>query len=253
MLAMHATLLGDSEPDIAGRFRTDQVWVGPDNVPHDAEFVPPLAANVPRGMADLVEFVARDDLSAVVQCAIAHAQFETIHPFSDGNGRTGRALLNAVLRAKRVTVNAAAPVSAGLLADRESYIAALTAYRRGEPDRIVSVVARAALLAVANGRDLVDRCRTVRAAWAVRLGDIRSDSAVHRLTDGPVQHPVVSARDARRILGGATNVHPHLNTLVGRGVLTPRQDHRTRDMTWRAQDVLDLLDAYAERPGRRRR
>jgi Fic family protein len=253
VLAMHAALLGDSEPDIAGRFRTDQVWVGPDNVPHTADFVPPVAADVPRCMADLVEFVGRDDLPAVVQAAIGHAQFETIHPFSDGNGRTGRALLNAVLRAKRITVNAAAPVSAGLLVDRENYISALTAYRHGDPDRIVTIVARAALLAAANSRELVDRCRAVRAAWAVRLGGIRSDSAVHRLADGLVQHPVVTARDAGRILGGASNVHRHLRTLVERGVVRPRQDHRTRDMTWRAQDVLDLLDEYAGKAGRRGR
>ena len=253
VLAMHAALLGDASPDIAGRYRTDQVWIGPDNVPHTAEFVPPLATNVPSDMADLMAFIGRDDLPAVVQSALAHAQFETVHPFSDGNGRTGRALLNAVLRAKRVTTNSAAPVSAGLLADRGNYIAALTAYREGAPDRIVSIVARAALLAVANGRDLVDRCRVVRADWSARLRDIRSDSAAHRLADGLIQHPVVTAKDATRILGGATNVHRHLNLLVERGVLKPRQDHRTRKMTWRAQDVLDLLDEYAERAGRRRR
>ena len=95
VLAMHHALLRLAEPDIAGRYRGDQVWIGRDNVPHQAEFVPPVAARVPAAMTDLMAFVARDNLPALAQAALAHAQFETIHPFSDGNGRTGRALLNA--------------------------------------------------------------------------------------------------------------------------------------------------------------
>jgi hypothetical protein len=143
--------------------------------------VPPVASRVPTEMTDLLAFVARDNLPAVAQAALAYPQFETIHPFSDGNGRTGRALLNAILRAKGVTVNAAAPVSAGLLADRDGYIAALTGFRAGKPDEIVSVVARAALVAVQNGRALVEANRAVRAGWAHTLRSVRSDLAAHRL------------------------------------------------------------------------
>jgi Fic family protein len=253
VLAMHEALLRDSEPDIAGRYRQDQVWIGRDNVPHKAEFVPPLARHIPADMADLITFVARDNLPALAQAALAHAQFETIHPFSDGNGRTGRALLNAILRAKGVTVNAAAPVSAGLLAARERYIDALTAFRQGIPDQIVSVVARAALVAVDNGRALVEASRAVHERWANLLGDVRSDSAAHPLADGLIQHPVITAREAGEILGRTTNLHRHINTLVEHGILKSHQDYRTRNMTWRAQEVLDLLDEYAERAGRRPR
>ena len=202
VLAMHEALLRDSEPEIAGRYRDDQVWIGRDNVPHQAEFVPPVAGRITAGMTDLTLFVARDDVPALAQAALAHAQFETIHPFSDGNGRTGRALLNAVLRAKGVTVNAAAPVSAGLLAEREGYIESLTAFRAGDPNRFVSAVARAVLVAVANGRGLVEASRAVRARWADELADIRSDSAVHRLADGLIQHPVITAH--RRVRSWAT-------------------------------------------------
>ena len=253
VLAMHQALLGGTEPDIAGRYRDDQVWIGRDNVPHRADFVPPAALRVPGDMTDLMAFVARDNLPALAQAALAQAQFETIHPFSDGNGRTGRALLNAILRAKGVTINAAAPVSAGLLADRDGYISGLTAFRLGMPDEIVGVVARAALVAVENGRSLVEASRSVRAAWGDLMSDVRSDSAAHRLADGLIQHPVITVREAGSILGRRTNLHRHIDMLVEHGILKPHQDHRTRNMTWRAQEVLDLLDEYAERAGRRRR
>ncbi len=252
VLAMHEALLRESAPDVAGRCRTDQVWIGRHNVPHRAEFVPPTAARVEAAMDDLMAFITRDNLPAMVQAAVAHAQFETIHPFVDGNGRTGRALLNAVLRAKGVTINAAAPISAGLLANRDQYIDALGRYRDGEPDDIVGVVARAALVAVANGRTLVQTTRQLRNRWADQLASVRSDAAAHRLADGLIQQPVITAREAGRILGRSTNVHRAINTLVEYGILVPRQDYRTRDMTWRAQEVLDLLDEYAERAGRRR-
>lgn len=136
VLAMHRALMRESAPDIAGRLREDQVWIGGRSFmgagsPHDADFVPPVAARVREAMEDLMAFVARDDLAAVVQSAVAHAQFETIHPFDDGNGRTGRALLQSMLRAKGVTRSVAVPLSSGLLRDAGAYVDALTAYRAG--------------------------------------------------------------------------------------------------------------------------
>ncbi len=81
-------------------------------------------------MADLLRFARRDDLPVLDQIALAHAQFETIYPFSDGNGRTGRALMHALLRAKGVTRHVSVPISAGLLTDTRGYLAALTAIAR---------------------------------------------------------------------------------------------------------------------------
>lgn len=207
VLAMHEVLLRDTAPDVAGRYRTDQGWIGRHNVPHQAEFVPPAAARVESAMVDLMAFITRDNLPAVVQAALSHAHFETIHPFVDGNGRTGRALLNAVLRAKGVTLNAAAPISAGLLSNRGQYIDALGRYRDGEPDDIVGVVARAALVAVANGRRLVQASRQLRSRWADRLASVRSDAAAHRLADALIEQPVITAREAGHILGVSMNAH----------------------------------------------
>ena len=256
LLSMHGALMAASDPDIAGRWRSDQVWIGGratfgPGSPHDADFVPPVAARVPAAISDLVQFACRDDLPVLPQIALLHAQFETIHPFSDGNGRTGRALMHAALRAKGVTRRVSVPISAGLLTDTSGYFEALTSYREGDIAPIVQCVARAALIGVDNGRHLVSELRAVREKWDDALVSLRADSSARRLADGLLRLPVVDAPAARRLMGISGNEHRHIDALVRRGILVGHTDHKTRNRTWRAPDVLAVLDAYARRGGRR--
>ncbi len=98
--AAHLVLMRDdpAEARYAGRLRDMQKWIGGSAYsPRTAIYVPPPPEMVPTYMADLIAFVNRDDLPALAQAALAHAQFESIHPFTDGNGRIGRALINTVL------------------------------------------------------------------------------------------------------------------------------------------------------------
>lgn len=258
VLAMHHALLGPSDPEIAGQWREDQVWIGGRALfgagsPHDADFVPPVPARVPALMEDLLAFSARSDLPVLVQAAVAHAQFETVHPFLDGNGRTGRAFVHALLRTHGVTRQVSVPISGGLLTDTRAYVDALTAYRNGDIDPIVSAFARASLIGVELGRALVEDLRTVRTSWNDGpLAGLRSDSRARRLADGLLQHPVIDAAVARRVLGARSNEDRAINALVERGVLHEHTDHKTRNRTWRAPDVLAALDAYARSSGRTR-
>ncbi|WP_277932448.1 Fic family protein [Rhodococcus opacus] len=81
------------------RWRQQQVWIGGGSLgPHTAHFVPPHHDRVPELIDDLIVFANRVDVTVIAQIAVAHAQFETIHPFLDGNGRVGRALIQAMLR-----------------------------------------------------------------------------------------------------------------------------------------------------------
>lgn len=257
ILAMHDALMRPIVPDIAGQWRKDQVWIGGParfgpGTPHRADFVPPVAQRVPAAMRDLVEFIAREDLPALAQAAVAHAQFEAIHPFPDGNGRTGRALLHAMLRNKGISRHISVPISAGLLTDTAGYFAALTAYRAGDVEPIVSCISRAALAGVSSGRTLVEDLSGVRATWDERLIGLRTDAGARRLADGLLRYPVISATQARELLGTTKNEHRHIDALVERGILTHHQDYKTRNMTWRAQDVLDALDRYSASLGRRK-
>src|SRR6201999_2938774 len=97
--------------------------------PCSAVFVLPPQEHVLGLMQDLCEFCNQDALPAVVQAAMAHAQFETIHPFVDGNGRTGRALVHVILRRRGVAPRLLPPVSLVLATWATDYVAGLTATR----------------------------------------------------------------------------------------------------------------------------
>jgi Fic family protein len=228
------------------------VWVGGSNLgPHGALFVPPRYERVPALIDDLVQFIDRDDLPVLAHVAIAHAQFETIHPFPDGNGRTGRALMHAMLCSKGLTRNVTMPVSAGLLVNLEDYFEALTSYRDGDPEPIVEQVSSASYAAIQNGRQLVEDLRAIQSDWRDRVR-ARRDAGAWRIADLLVRHPVINVGLVSHELGiAAPNVYRSIEPLVAADVLT--SSGRQRDRVWRAQEVLAAVDAFATRSGRRPR
>ena len=251
ILAMHQALLGGTEPEAAGKWRTVQNWIGgSDWSPHGAAFVPPQPNRVPAAIQDLEQFLARDDIPVLVQAAVAHAQFETIHPFPDGNGRTGRALVHSLLRAKELTRRVTVPVSAGLLADTRRYFDALGAYREGDPEPIVERLASASFAAINNGRILVDELHAVRAEWDPAISARRGASAWH-LADLLLSQPVVDSPLVQRELGvTAPAALGAIERLVGAGALV-KVSGRQRYRRYSAPRVLEALDAFAARAGRR--
>lgn len=253
IIAMHDALLGASAPHHVGGWRGEQVWIGGGSIsPHNASFVPPHHEHVPELMSDLVRFARRTDVPALAQAAIAHAQFETIHPFPDGNGRTGRALLQGMLRATGVTRNVAVPVSAGLLGDTDGYFDALTHYRRGHPDRIVATVGQAVFSAINNGRALVQEIQSTRARWNERV-TVRSDSSVHRLEEYLLQQPVVNTKIVAEALAvSEVAAQNSIDTLVEAGVLV-KISGGARYRIWQATEILAALDAFAARARRAHR
>ena len=253
VLAMHRALMAHQALHPAGEWRDQQVWVGGSALhPGEAQYVPPVAADVPALMADLVAFMDRDDLPPLAHAALTHAQFETIHPFTDGNGRTGRALLHSVLLHTGVIRQVTVPISAGLLAIREGYIDALTEYRRGDVEPILRCVAEAARNGTHIGERLVTSLRQVRAEWADRL-TARAGSASWSMLDLLLRQPVVTARVVVRELGvSAPTAQSALQRLVDDGILLESTGHR-RNRVYRAPAALRALDAYAAGLGRRAR
>ena len=246
---MHRALMRDEPRHTPGQFRTEPVWIG-SSTPVGAAFVGPRHELVPGAIDDLITYAQRVDVSPLTQIAVAHAQFETIHPFTDGNGRTGRALVQAMLRNKMLTRQVTVPVSAGLLADTDGYFAALTAFRAGDPAPIVAAFARASVAAIANGRELVSDLRVIRASWS-ELISARTDSAIWKVADLLIRRPVVNAALLATELGiDSTNAHRYLNPLARAGILIETTSG-PRNRVWRAPDVLAALDAFAERAGRR--
>ena len=250
ILVMHRSLMTNEPRHTPGEFRTEPVWIGGGSTPIGATFVGPRHELVPGAIDDLITFAQRADIPALPQIAVAHAQFETIHPFTDGNGRTGRALVQAMLRNKGLIRQVTVPVSAGLLADTDSYFAALTAYRAGDAAPIIQRFSRASVLAIANGRQLVADIRGIRESWDDVIA-ARSDSAVWKVADLLTRRPVVNAALLARELGiESTNAHRYLNPLTKAGILIETTSG-PRNRVWRSPEVLAALDAFADRAGRR--
>jgi Fic family protein len=252
ILQMHLALLGAHDPRSAGRWREEAVWIGRSSRnPIGAEYVAPHHSRVVHAIDDLVAYIHREDIPVVEQAAIAHAQFETIHPFTDGNGRTGRALIHSMLKAKGLTRNVTVPVSSGLLGQPDVYHRALTAFRAGSPDGIIELTADAAFRAIANGRQLVIDIRQIREDWRESV-KARADSATWKIVDLLLRQPVLNTAVLNSELGiTANHASRYMDQLRAGGAVTSFDVHR-RGLHWKSDAVLVALDAFADRSARRR-
>ncbi|MGO4651150.1 Fic family protein [Arthrobacter sp. 2RAF22] len=254
VLDMHRALMdGTRDADVAGHWRDQQVWIGTSQYsPIGAEFVPPHHSRVPALMTDVMDYTRRWDIPVIIQAAIAHAQFETIHPFTDGNGRTGRALLHAMLKHRGVASHVTVPVSAGLLANVGAYHAALTAFRAGDPELIITVTSEAAFRAIENGTTLANDVVAITEGWADRI-TARRDSAVWPVLDLLASQPVVNAAVLGSKLGlDYMRQKRALDALEEAGIVVGVDKYK-KGRFWRAPEMLAALDAFAERAGRRGR
>jgi len=243
---IHRTLLRFTEDRaIAGVLRTSQSWIGGnDHHPIGAPYVAPPHELVGGLMEDLCRFVARTDLAAVAQAAIAHAQFENIHPFSDGNGRTGRALIYVVLRRRGEAGNYIPPISLVLAGQPKSYIGGLGAYSQGRVsswcERFAHATARAAHEAERLAREIED----LQAGWLELLGSPRRDAAVRELIGALPAQPVIDVAAAQQLTGKS---HVALGAAIARleraGILT-RLNERKWGRVWECPALLALVDAF---------
>ena len=250
LLSMHEALLGDSDPTIAGRLRREPVWIGGSDLsPAGALFVPPHHERVPAALEDLLSFLHRSDLPPLTKAALAHAQLETIHPFADGNGRTGRALTHIVLSGEGLSLTAPLPLSAILLTNVRAYFRALDEYRSGAPLAVVELfidaARRAAELGAWAGRELDDVHRQMQDRVSSRAGTPDRDLVRHL-----VSQPVTDVRGAATAVGVSEQAARRaLERLETADIVRGYQVSRGR-RAWRAQDVLDLMGEVAEGLGR---
>ena len=249
----HTALMADEagERDYAGRLRGMQNWIGGSNFsPRGALYIPPPPDTVPAYMADLLEFSNREDLPALVQAAIAHAQFESIHPFTDGNGRIGRGLINSILRRRQITTRVVVPLASALVAHRDRYFDLLTAYREGEVGPIVRSFAVSTRIAAHESRRTAARLGELPTEWRALVGPVRSDSAAGRLLGHLLVQPILSAEGAQELMGtSASATYAAIERLHHSGVLRPLTA-RTRNQVWGASLVLEELDDLGVRIAR---
>jgi Fic family protein len=246
LIGIHRLLLrhaGDRR--IAGVVRARQNWIGGSAFhPLDAAFVPPPPGQVPALLEDLCRFVDRDDLPPVVQAAIAHAQFETIHPFADGNGRTGRALVYAVLRRRGEVTRYIPPISLVLAAAPDAYIEGLTAYRAGDVSEWCERFAGATARAAHEAERLAGEIESLEEEWLLRLGEPRRDSAARLLVASLPEQPVIDAAGAGRLVDRShVAVNNALRQLEEAGILK-RLNKRKWGRVWECEELLDLVEDF---------
>lgn len=234
-----------------GALRTVQNWIGgSDFTPIDAMFVPPPPDLVPWLMDDLIGFVNRDDLPIIAQAAIAHAQFLSIHPFTDGNGRIGRALISAALRRRGLTRRVTVPLASVMLADAGRYFDQLTAYRGGDADGFVRYVAGAAVIAAEAAEVSAASLAGLPARWRM-IAAPRANSADERLVAALLDTPVFDAGMAVHITGTSQpSTFKALDRLTEAGILEVVSSAR-RNRIWAAIDVIVELDSLSAAIGRR--
>ncbi len=216
LLEIHRRLLLGTRLEMhGGQLRDEQNWIGGSSFnPCSAVYVPPPPEAVPDLVADLCDFCNDDSLPAVAQAAIAHAQFETIHPFVDGNGRVGRALIHLVLRRRSVVSRVLPPVSLILATWAQEYGDALTGTRyrgaassrvaREGQDRWVGLFATALKRAVADADAFEERVQLLELTWRKRLGRVRTDSAADLLLRRLPGAPILTVQSAADLIGRST-------------------------------------------------
>jgi Fic family protein len=241
----HQMLMADDpyERSYAGKLRTMQNWIeGSDHSPRGASYVPPPARTVNDYMVDLARFSNRTNTGVLVQAAVAHAQFESIHPFTDGNGRIGRALINTILRKRGATQRVVVPLASAIVARRESYFEALGAYRNGDAGPIIESFSKGSMIAAQESRITADRIARMPEEWREATGAPRTGSAAAKVLDSLLDNPVFAAEEAVRRIGGATSsVYAAINRLHDAGVIRPLTN-RTRNQVWVASSLADELD-----------
>jgi Fic family protein len=255
LLVFHQRLLENArQSKYAGKLRDKQNWIGGSEYnPCSAAFVPPAPELVPELIEDLCAFCNTESLPAVAQAAIAHAQFETIHPFADGNGRTGRALIQLVLRRRGLATRVLAPISLVLATWAKDYVDGLTATRYRGPatgkdaqaglNLWIGRFAGACKRAVRDATSFEERIQQLQGEWRTRLGRVRRNSAADLLIREAPGAPVLTVRGAATLISRS---YPQANAAIERLAAAGILSQITIGRRNRAFEVPEVINAFTD-------
>jgi Fic family protein len=252
---VHERLLkGTRHEKYGGILRTEQVWIGGSSYnPCSASFIPPPFESVEELLKDVCEFCNEDSLPVIAQAALAHAQFETIHPFVDGNGRTGRALIHVILRRRGLAPRVTPPISLTLATRSNDYIAGLTATRYRGPvsssaaseglNHWIATFAAATTRSVLDANTFEERVDGIKDVWRTRIGRIRADSAADRLVRVLPGAPIITVAGAADLIGRSfQQTNEAIERLTGANVLKKVTVGRRN----RAFEATEIIDAFTD-------
>lgn len=254
LLETHRRLLqGTHLEKFAGAIREEQNWIGGNSYnPLSAAFVPPPPEYVRPLLDDLCAFCNSDSAPTVVQAGLAHAQFETIHPFADGNGRVGRALIHMVFRSRGLTHTVTPPVSLVLATIAKEYVEGLGAvHYDGDPkseaaaegiNRWLGIFAAACSRSVHESLAFEARIHEIEKTWRSNLGNVRSDSSLPTLLAKLPGMPIVTVASVQRLLNcSVPTAVSNIERLETAGILHKSSENRKRRIVYEARDIIDAF------------
>jgi Fic family protein len=228
-----------------GRLKTRQNWIGVDNSPETADYVPPPPAETPLLMEDLVSYLQADSLEApLVRAGVAHSQFETIHPFLDGNGRIGRLLIALLLLKCKALRRPVLYLSYFFLKNRDEYTRRLQRVRddgdwEGWLEFFFRGVRDTSIQATGTARAILELKTVHSDLIGKKLG--KRAGGGHKLLARLYQQPVISVNEVSKVIG---TTYPPANELVDQFVrlkLLTEVTGQKRNRFFRYQPYIDIL------------
>lgn len=239
-----------SLPDrLVGTWRDDVGWIG-GATPVAAVFVAAPHDSIGELMADLVDVANDPAWDPITAAAVVHAQFETVHPYGDGNGRIGRVLSLWLLSRHIDSVVVPPPMSVLIARDTDAYVAALGAFRLGMDDQLVRWFSTTLVMAGQASLEWAERLDALVRSWQERTETLRVDAAGRRLVNILGDHPVLSVETVTEALGvSGPAARNGLGALAELGILEdlgtiPSGPGRPRRW-WAARELLDLAARWA--------
>lgn len=232
-----------------GTWRDEVGWIGGTS-PAAAVFVPAPPDAIDDLMRDLIDVANNRPWDPVTTAALVHAQFETIHPYGDGNGRLGRVLSLWLLARGLDGVTVPPPMSVLVARDTDAYIAALGAFRIGLDDQLVDWFASTLVAAGTASLAWAEELETLLSRWRSLTASLRADAAGHGVIDMLGEHPVLNVDVVAGALGVSRPAARNgLQTLCDLGILDdlgpiavgPGRPRRW----WSATELLDLAARWA--------
>lgn len=242
---IHETLMRNSSiPQHAGKIRTVQNWIGKTDSILSADYIPAPPEEVPALLTDLIEAINENRLSPLTQAAIVHAQFETIHPYVDGNGRTGRALIHVILRRRGLTKTFITPISIPFAQSRDYYIGGLENFREDKIDDWLTFFANAAHQSTTIANRYLESAQAIHDIWLDKITreiKPRRDAAIWQVIKVLLSQPITDIRRMCLATGLTKNVISNaIAQLEMLGIISLNQAI-TRNRVWEAKEILELL------------
>ena len=251
---IHEQLMRDVRGDMAtpGEFRRSQNWIGPPGcTPNDASYVPPPIEEMTACLDALERFLHAEGLPPLVHAALAHAQFEAIHPFLDGNGRVGRLLITLLLVKRGILPSPLLYLSAYFEATRESYYAHLLAVtEEGAWENWLIYFLRGVQSQADDALARIEHIDALFESWLDDLASVLS-GRLEKVLGLFVESPFWTVGDIARNLGVAyTTARRAVDRLEDAGIVSLSGEAK-RNRVYCARAILAALEAPVARDAAR--